>query len=272
MSTFDPLANHGARGFPGVPNEPFFFGRGGKRMTPEDIALQRRLAASQLATGADFSPVQHWTQGLARVANGIAGGLQMRGADRAADANAEESNAVLQALMAGGEPTEGGADPVLAALANPYIGEQVRDIAGMEYQRRNPKPPAPTEFERMLAGAGILPGSPEYIDANRRAAMAKSDPQVTVTLPGGGIFVGPQSELATVLQGGAPTGAAGPPAVLPPDFNFDAPTTQNTPAPDLGANGMPTVLTRQQYQAVVNAKGQAATDAWVQRNNVRITD
>lgn len=48
------------------------------------------------------------------------------------------------------------------------------------------------------------------------------------------------------------------------------PTTQNTPAPQLGANGMPTVLTRAQYQATVNELGQAATDAWVARNNVTV--
>lgn len=48
------------------------------------------------------------------------------------------------------------------------------------------------------------------------------------------------------------------------------PTMQNTPAPQVGANGMPTMLSRQQYQAVVASKGQAETDAWMQRNNIRI--
>lgn len=50
------------------------------------------------------------------------------------------------------------------------------------------------------------------------------------------------------------------------------PTIQNTPAPQVGANGMPAVLTRQQYQAVVNSMGQADTEAWVRRNNIRVVD
>lgn len=48
------------------------------------------------------------------------------------------------------------------------------------------------------------------------------------------------------------------------------PTIQNTPAPQVGANGMPTMLSRQQYQATVASMGKAATDAWMQRNNVRV--
>lgn len=48
------------------------------------------------------------------------------------------------------------------------------------------------------------------------------------------------------------------------------PTIENTPPPQLGANGMPSVLTRQQYQAIVQAKGKEATDAWVERNNVTV--
>jgi len=48
------------------------------------------------------------------------------------------------------------------------------------------------------------------------------------------------------------------------------PTMQNTPAPQLGANGMPTAISRQQYQAIVAAKGQQATDEWARRNNITI--
>jgi hypothetical protein len=63
-----------SRSMPGRPNEPFLWGRGGRRRTADDIALERRFAQQQMATGADASPVGHWTQGLARVANGLAGG------------------------------------------------------------------------------------------------------------------------------------------------------------------------------------------------------
>lgn len=51
---------------------------------------------------------------------------------------------------------------------------------------------------------------------------------------------------------------------------LDPPSINNTPAPQTGANGFPATLTRDQYQAVVNQMGQAATDAWMARNNVRL--
>lgn len=48
------------------------------------------------------------------------------------------------------------------------------------------------------------------------------------------------------------------------------PSISNTPAPQTGDNGFPATLTRDQYQAVVNEMGQAETDAWMARNNVRL--
>ena len=208
---------------PREPDGAFLWGRGGQRMTPEEIAIQRDLAARMSAQGMDFSPVGHWTQGLARAAQGALGGLAERKARKALDANAAESLEVLRALMGGDAPASN--DAVLAALTNPYVSDQVRDLAGMEYQRRNPKPQQPNAWEQMLLGAGLAPGSDEWRQANADAIRAKNDPQVTVTLPGGGIFVGPQSELANVLQGGGGQASgvapgAGPPAMLPPDFDF----------------------------------------------------
>jgi len=51
---------------------------------------------------------------------------------------------------------------------------------------------------------------------------------------------------------------------------LDPPSINNTPAPQTGASGFPATLTRDQYQAVVAQMGQAATDAWMARNNVRL--
>src|SRR3546814_3091554 len=73
-------------------------------------SLQRRLAAQQMQQGADFSPIGHWSQGLARVAQGLFGGMRERRADKASEANAAESNAVLQALMGQQSGATGTAD------------------------------------------------------------------------------------------------------------------------------------------------------------------
>lgn len=45
---------------------------------------------------------------------------------------------------------------------------------------------------------------------------------------------------------------------------------QNTPAPPLGPNGVPAVLTQDQYRATVQQMGQEATDAYLQRNGVQV--
>ncbi len=56
---------------------------------------------------------------------------------------------------------------------------------------------------------------------------------------------------------------------LPP-LQAPAPTMQNTPSPQLNAQGVPPVLSQAQYMAVVAARGQAETDAWMARNGVRV--
>jgi hypothetical protein len=76
--------------------EPFVWGQGGQRMTPAEIDAQRAAASQKMK--ADFSPVGHWTQGLARVANNINGALEMRQADKAARANADAGAQIAYAL------------------------------------------------------------------------------------------------------------------------------------------------------------------------------
>lgn len=100
----------------------FLWGRGGRRMTPEDIAFERRLAANQQQ--GDYSPIQSPWQGLARVAGNLNGALRERSADRASEANADETRSVLEALMAGGTApaAPSPADPVATALAGASAG------------------------------------------------------------------------------------------------------------------------------------------------------
>lgn len=184
-----------------APSEPFVFGKGGKRMTPEDVELEKRIAQAQMAQGADFSPVAHWTQGLARASQGILGGLQARDTRRAGDANAAESSAVIEALLAGGDQSPDEANrSILAALANPYVNEQARGIAQMEYKRRNPAPPAPTEFERQLQASGVVPGSPEWTQAMKTSVSNKLDPWTNLVV-GGNSVAGRQSQVQQALNG-----------------------------------------------------------------------
>lgn len=78
------------------PEQPFIWGQGGRRMTPEDIARERALAARQMQS--DYSPVQHWSQGFGRVADNVLGALRDRKAQKAADANAADGRRIAELL------------------------------------------------------------------------------------------------------------------------------------------------------------------------------
>jgi len=233
MSMVDPRAHSGSLGFPGRPNEPFLWGGGGKRMTPEDITFQRRLAAQQMAQGADFSPVQHWTQGAARAATGLLGGLHMHKADEAAEARTGEIDSIAQILMAGGQMPDG-SDPVAAALAFP----ELQDIAELTYKQRNPAPVEPT-IQRANNGdiLGLNPMTGEvmfqHADPNPKPALdwlSVKNPDGTTTLVPVGV-------------GGPMAGQSGstPPATLPPDFDFGegGPTQPASETFSAGFRGLP---------------------------------
>jgi hypothetical protein len=149
MPLYGPMSAYGTPGINPHANapEPFLWGRGGSRMSADDIALQRRLAASQLAQGADFSPVQHWAQGAARAFSGLLGGLQMRRADAAAAANTAESDAVLRELMASDSGAAGSKNAVAAALVNPNVSDEVRSLATMMWRDQHENPTQPYRFE-----------------------------------------------------------------------------------------------------------------------------
>lgn len=204
------------------PAEPFLWGAGGARLTPEQLLAQQEMARDQMQS--DFSPVGHWTQGLGRVVDNFMGALDMRRLDKAEQANKAESDAVTQALMNGG----GDNAALMQAMVNPYVSDQVRDMAGVMFKAQQPKQRNPFEFEQMLAAGGYQPGTPEYQQQVRSMITAKNDPFVTATLPTGDFFAGRQSAFGQYLKGGdqavsgATPGGVGssPPAMLPPDFDF----------------------------------------------------
>src|SRR5215207_2074920 len=62
--------------------DPFVWGEGGSALTPEQLKERRKVAAALLHKRVgDASPIGHWTQGLARVADGVLAGLEARDLD-----------------------------------------------------------------------------------------------------------------------------------------------------------------------------------------------
>jgi hypothetical protein len=82
-------------------NAPFVWGSGGRKLTPDQIAKQREIAEAMIAQSGDTSPVGHWTQGAARVAQALAGVVKERRADSAETSANQSGMAALAAAMGG---------------------------------------------------------------------------------------------------------------------------------------------------------------------------
>lgn len=86
--------------------------------SPETISQQRRMAMQLMQQGQDASPVQHWTQALARVLQGGMGGYQLAQADKQDRMMQGEGNALLGQFM--GSMT-GGASPAGMPQGQPQM-------------------------------------------------------------------------------------------------------------------------------------------------------
>jgi hypothetical protein len=85
--------------------QPFFtWGAGGAQMTPERIASERKVAQALMERGMDYSPVQHWTQGVSRVAQALMGGVDSRMADAAERRNVDADKDMIAGWFGGQRP------------------------------------------------------------------------------------------------------------------------------------------------------------------------
>src|SRR5690606_16011922 len=99
------------------PLETFIWGAGGQKMSPEQVARQREIAAALMQGGMDYSPVDHWLQGAARASQGLVGGLKDRWAGEAEQRGREGFQSQWDSVFGGGS-----ASPVAAALAGSGAG------------------------------------------------------------------------------------------------------------------------------------------------------
>lgn len=82
--------------------QPFTWGAGGAKLTPEEIARQRQLADALTSQGIDLSPIASPWQGAARMADALVGNIKSARADKAEKANADYSAQIVQGLLGGG--------------------------------------------------------------------------------------------------------------------------------------------------------------------------
>jgi hypothetical protein len=141
---------------------------------PDQIKRMREIARELAAQGTDYSPVEHWTQGLARMAQGYVGGLEERRADEKEREGKKSAQEQLAAILAGGI----GDDDQAAMLeygSHPYANEGIsaallgrafpkaeaspEAIRKYEFARSQGFPGTFMDFETQLrlAGAGYVP-------------------------------------------------------------------------------------------------------------------
>ena len=79
-------------------------GPNGELMTPQQVAQRRRMAASLGSSAIDTSPVGHWSQALARGAQGLLGGIMLNQADEAeSDGVGAARDQLLEMLRGSGQ-------------------------------------------------------------------------------------------------------------------------------------------------------------------------
>lgn len=122
------------------PSDAFIWGSGGAQLTPTQIDAQRKVAQAMMAQGSDYSPVQSWTQGAARVAQAMFGGMMARDANEAAKTN-QAAEAQLLASALGGVPSASSISTAPAPVSTPMGRTSIpASTNGKIYSNDEPSP------------------------------------------------------------------------------------------------------------------------------------
>lgn len=171
------------------PAAPFVWGKGGRRMTADEIARERAIAARQMQS--DYSPVSHWAQGLGRVADNLLGALRERDARKAAERNAADSASIAELLMRSPSSeaamSNGGIAPVdippsavapdQGMLASGDAPDAVEPIDGAAMDGPPPistAPAPPSNWREIVNADPIAASMIDETDAQRQIARALS--------------------------------------------------------------------------------------------------
>lgn len=133
-------------------NDFFVWGKGGAKLTPEELENRKQVEAALLARGGiDTSPVADWTQGLARVANAAAGSFRRGRLERAGNDIADVNKGLISSILGGGAPAvSGSAVPMTSGAAQVGAGNPAAPVGG--------HPDVAEYIRQSAASRGIDPG------------------------------------------------------------------------------------------------------------------
>lgn len=116
-------------------NSPFIWGRSGEKLTPDQISKRREIEDALLAKGVDTSPVGHWTQGAARVADALAGAFRRGRLDKAEAELGEYQagkRAKLVELLAGGASAPATSSVPMTSAAGEVAATAPAQVGGID--------------------------------------------------------------------------------------------------------------------------------------------
>lgn len=184
---------------------PFVWGANGQQLTPDQVERLRVASALAARSGADTSPVGHWSQGLARLVDawgGYRGNMRADAQEAAGLASADEairSNPILSSTLGGDQAGMATPSPVVAALAQQGPGaapaqpspqfaadgsiirqglverglpEHVADAFVMNFQDESGLNPAINEHQPLVPGSRGGFGLAQWTGPRRRALEA----------------------------------------------------------------------------------------------------
>lgn len=94
--------------------------------SPDDVAMQRKIAMALMGQATSTDPVGHWTQALARVVQGGVGGMNQDAARAGDKGLREHGNQALLAAVNGGDPKAA----IAGLLSSPNTNEMGQKLAG----------------------------------------------------------------------------------------------------------------------------------------------
>ncbi len=111
-------------------------------LSPDAIARRRSVADAYLTASRDTSPIQSWTQGAAKLADALVGGLQYRKANSEEQQGRQQANdsvAKLVAALSGGKSPSFG--DVATTAQDPFLNQGQAGIVGALLGKQFQAPP-----------------------------------------------------------------------------------------------------------------------------------
>lgn len=167
----------------------------GPTLTPEQVARKRAIAEQLAQSGMDYSPVQHWTQGLARVANALAGNLEESRADKAEKEGSDVAKKAFDDALAEKDP-QARMTKLLAVADNPWASKAAQSYLSAEMAKTSPEPTDDMREYDWAVQHGFKGSPMDYLTTLRRSGVTP----LPAAIQGSGFSVDAQGNI--IMGGG----------------------------------------------------------------------